>query len=120
MTNPNDGDDPFELVEDEGPTRPLAPPPPEPADEPISDVPEIKIEPEPPAKPKAKAPPGPSDGSTVRMSLADVVSAWQEDAPVAEAAAAVPMKKDRTRAKMIAVATIVALAVLAVIVVFVA
>ena len=65
---------------------------------------------------------GPTDGSTVRMSLADVVHAWDEEAPdgLKEAAAAAAdgePKKDRSQMKRIVAMVLVIVAILGVIIV---
>ena len=85
-----------------------------------AEVEEIELEDEPPPPP----PPvddAPSDGSTVRMSLADVVSAWDEEAPEGLAAAAAAGKdapaKDRSGMKRVAIMVLVIVAVLALIIV---
>lgn len=76
-----------------------------------------EAEPDAPATPPAEEP---SDGATVRMSLADVVNVWDEEAPDAAAgaaAAATEPPKDRSAIKRVTVMVLVIAAVLGAIVV---
>ncbi|MDF1700225.1 MAG: hypothetical protein P1V36_03615 [Planctomycetota bacterium] len=89
------------------------------------EVEEIQLDDKPPPTPEPTRTiedEGPTDGSTVRMSLSDVVSAWGEEAPEGAAAAAAAAEastptKDRSAAKRIAIMVLVIVAVLAVIIV---
>ena len=124
----DDGLEPLELE----PDLEASAPPPAPAETPAAHAPaaendlveEIQLDDKPP--PTKEPEPeledeGPSDGGTVRMSLADVVSAWDEEAPAevtaAAAAAGGPAKKDRSSMKRVLAMVLVIVAILVVIVV---
>lgn len=100
--------EPLELEPDLEVSEPPAKP--EPASDPTPEpdaIEEIQLEDDAPPPPDPEPEPeGPTDGGTVRMSLADVVHAWDEEAPAevtaaAAAAAAKPAKKDRSAMKRV-------------------
>ncbi len=118
---PPELDDDLLIVADPGPEPTPATPAVREDPEAAAEVQEIELDDkEPPAKEPPPAAEEPSDGGTVRMSLADVVSAWDEEAPsdVAEAVStAGPPAQEQSAAKRIAIMVLVIVAVLAVIVV---